>query len=382
MARAVPPAARLAPLVAPLRARLRPAAPGRSRRVGERVHVIAKSVFAAALAWTFARYALRHPDPYYAPLAALFGVYPTVARSVRESAGYAAGFLVAMAVAVPIGELLGPGLAGIVLVLAVGLTLAEARWIGGQGEQIPFLALFALLFGRHDVVDYAAPRVFDVVSGLAVGLAVNALLFPPLHLRPAERAVRDLGRELALALGALADVLADRDGSWARWDERRQRLARCRDQAREACARGEDSMRANPRTRLNAHRRRGERRGAWPPPRVLACLEQVSDEVEGIGATFAEIRELPRESPDLGRIFRLRCARQLRLLARLLRSSRGRSPDRDLLDEARAGQDRLEAPHRAAGTDPPGLWDPRKELVRRTRRLLGDVRELSTRAPG
>ena len=53
-----------------------------------------------------------------------------------------------------------------------------------------FTALFALLLGGHQPFAYITHRLVDVGIGVATGLAVNVLVFPPLQLRPAEQARR------------------------------------------------------------------------------------------------------------------------------------------------------------------------------------------------
>ena len=72
---------------------LRPASSGPSRYWQDRGRLAVKGAIAAVAAWALAAYAAGQPDPYFAPLAALLGVYPTVARSVRESIRYLGGFL-------------------------------------------------------------------------------------------------------------------------------------------------------------------------------------------------------------------------------------------------------------------------------------------------
>ena len=81
-------------------------------------------------AWALARYAVGQPDPYFAPLAALLGVYPTVARSLREGVQYVAGFLLGAALAIPVGVLLGPGIAGIAIIVVAGVLVSGWHRLG------------------------------------------------------------------------------------------------------------------------------------------------------------------------------------------------------------------------------------------------------------
>ena len=109
---------------------LRPASSGPVRYWQQhQVRLAVKGAIAAVGAWALARYAVGQPDPYFAPLAALLGVYPTVARSLREGVRYVAGFLLGAALAIPVGVLLGPGIAGIAVVVIAGvLSAAGTGW--------------------------------------------------------------------------------------------------------------------------------------------------------------------------------------------------------------------------------------------------------------
>ena len=69
-----------------------------------------------------------------------------------------------------------------------------------------FTALFALLLGGHQPYHYVTHRMVDVGIGVATGLAVNVLVFPPLQLRPAEHAIRQWGEDIARALEDLSNA--------------------------------------------------------------------------------------------------------------------------------------------------------------------------------
>src|ERR1700760_4278056 len=127
-----------------LPAPLQPASSGPVRYWQDRGRVAAKCALAGMAAWALARYAVGQPDPYFAPLAALLGVYSTVARSLREGVQYAAGVLLGAALAIPVGILLGPGIAGIAVVVIAGVLVSGWHRLGDQSPQVTFTALFAL----------------------------------------------------------------------------------------------------------------------------------------------------------------------------------------------------------------------------------------------
>ena len=267
-------------LVAPLR----PAAAGPVRYWQDQVRLAVKAAIAAVGAWALARYAVGQSGPYFAPLAALLGVYPTVARSLHQGITYVAGFLLGAALAIPAGLLLGPEMAAIAIVVIGGVLVSGWQRLGDQGPQVTFTALFVLLLGGHQPLHYVTHRMVDVGIGVATGLAVNVVVFPPLQLRPAEHAIRQWGESIARALedlsGAAADLEADTVvKSWPRHDRQLSEAAR---RARAATRNARESLRWNPRARA----RRSVPR---PDGAVLDSLEELT----------ARTRAVARSLPDL-----------------------------------------------------------------------------------
>jgi uncharacterized membrane protein YccC len=267
---------------------LRPAAAGPVRYWQDQVRLAVKAAIAAVGAWALARYAVGQSGPYFAPLAALLGVYPTVARSLRQGIRYVAGFLLGVALAIPAGVLLGPEMAAIAIVVIGGVLISGWQRLGDQGPQVTFTALFALLLGGHQPLHYVTHRMVDVGIGVATGLAVNVLVFPPLQLRPAEHAIRQWGESIARALedlsAAAADLDADADaGAGVKGGGRHDRqLSEAARRARTATRHARESLRWNPRARA----RRSVPR---PDGAVLDSLEELT----------ARTRAVARSLPDL-----------------------------------------------------------------------------------
>src|SRR5689334_4817377 len=268
-------------LVAPLR----PAAAGPVRYWQDQVRLAVKAAIAAVGAWALARYAVGQSGPYFAPLAALLGVYPTVARSLHQGITYVAGFLLGVALAIPAGLLLGPEMAAIAIVVIGGVLVSGWQRLGDQGTQVTFTALFALLLGGHQPLHYVTHRMIDVGIGVAAGLAVNVVVFPPLQLRPAEHAIRQWGESIAHTLEDLSGAAADSDDgadvveAWPRHDRQLSEAAR---RARAAARHARESLRWNPRARA----RRSVPR---PDGAVLDSLEELT----------ARTRAVARSLPDL-----------------------------------------------------------------------------------
>ncbi|MGW3768756.1 FUSC family protein [Actinomadura verrucosospora] len=340
----------------------------------ERAKLTLKAVLAAVTAWLVAKYVFGEPQPYFAPLAALLGVYPTVVRSVRESLAYGGGFVIGAALAIPVGLLVGPNVAGIAIVVVLAMMASGWRRLGAQASQVPFTAVFALLLGGHGVVGYTLPRLADVAVGLVVGLGVNAAVFPPLYLRRGEYAVREMRETLADALGTLADDVVE-PAEWSSlWQERESRLVSVQEQARYAVEQGEASLRANPRAKLRGYRLRWrDVPGQWPAPRLMTMLDHATAYSRSIAATLRRLADAD-EAVVPGEDFLRGYAEVLRTLGGLVRELPD-VPDGEALAEAEKMQDEMERPHLGPRTDAPGLWDPHKELLRLSRLLLDDLRD-------
>ncbi|MGP4026982.1 FUSC family protein [Actinomadura sp. 3N407] len=359
-----------------LRGHLMPFAGG--RYWAERLKLTLKAVVAAVVAWLTAKYLVGHPQPYFAPLAALLGVYPTVARSVKESLAYGAGFALGAGIAIPVGLVIGATTLGIAVVLFVAMMIAGWRRLGDQAPQVAFIALFALLFGGHQVTGYVLPRLGDVMIGLLVGLAVNTVIFPPLYLRRGEYAVGEMRGALAEAMDALAEYFTAPDEARRVWQERESSLLGVQEQTRYAVEQGQASLRANPRARWWGYRFRwGDVPEQWASPAQLNALENAMSYARSIASTL-RLRtdgdgEGDEEGEQIDPDFRQDYAALLRTLADLVRQL-PETPDEETLTEAERMQDELEAPRRGPGTDVGGLWDPYKELLRLSRLLLDQVR--------
>jgi uncharacterized membrane protein YccC len=101
--------------------------------------------------------------------------------------------------------------------LPAGMLIGGWGRLGDQSAQLTFTALFALLPGGHQPLHYLSHRAVDVAIGVATGLAVNLLAFPPLQVRPADHAIRHWGEEIAAALRDHATVATTPDSSGRLW---------------------------------------------------------------------------------------------------------------------------------------------------------------------
>ncbi|WOX16094.1 aromatic acid exporter family protein (plasmid) [Streptomyces sp. N50] len=260
-----------------------------------------KAAFAACLAWAVAGWWLQAPVAFVAPWMAVVLVESTVYRSLahglQQLAAIAVGTVVATAVALVLGGTMVP----MVVVLPTVLLLAQWRRLGSQGIYAATGALFVLTDGQVSMATSGA-RIAEAVFGAVVGIAVNALVRPPVYLRDTRAALKDAADEAERILSTVAEALAD--GEWednaARvWHERALRLGRLVDQARSAIGWSRESMRGN---------HRGLGAGGIPRPGkgyddALAVLDQVAVHIAGVTRTVLEIAlhddETVRTDPQL-----------------------------------------------------------------------------------
>jgi uncharacterized membrane protein YccC len=306
----------------------RPASSGSVRYWQDHTRLAVKGAIAAVVAWVLAKYVAGQTDPYFAPLAALLGVYPTVARSLRESMQYVAGFVLGAALAVPVGLLLGPGTAGIAVIVLAGMLIASWRRLGNQSAQVTFTALFVLLLGGHQPLHYVTHRVSEAAIGVVTGLVINIAVFPPLQLRPAEYAVRQWGNGIADALDFLADAATDPGDSGQRWPEHDDGLFASAQQARSAARHARESLRWNPRASVS-------RQVPRPDTATLGALDALTTRTRAVAGSLIDTTTEDAQ-PHLPASFGKQYASLLHMIAdavRQLADQREHSPsDQELAD--------------------------------------------------
>ncbi|MDX3865890.1 aromatic acid exporter family protein [Streptomyces europaeiscabiei] len=259
------------------------AGPGRERDL---VVQAGKAALAAWVAWAVAGWWLAAPMAFVAPWVAVVLVESTVYRSFAHGLQQLGAIAVGTVVATGVALVLDTTMVTMALVLPTVLLLGQWQRLGSQGVYAATGALFVLTGGEVTVAASAA-RIAEAVFGAVVGVAVNALIRPPVYLRDTRAALRDAAREAEEILDSVADGLAT--GEWdghraGEWHERALRLGRLVDQARAAIGWSRESMRVNP---------RGRRRHAVAPPGeayadALAVLDHVAVHTAGVTRTVWE----------------------------------------------------------------------------------------------
>ncbi|MFC5926327.1 FUSC family protein [Micromonospora vulcania] len=173
---------------------------------------VLEATVAATVAWLLATRLLGHPQPFFAPAAALIVLGQArgqrIRRAVEVILGVAAGVLVADLVV----QALGPGSTWTVFTVIL-LTVLLAVAFGATGVTLVQAAVSALY-----LVVVAPPdgslvpfRFIDALIGGLVALAVSLLVDARHPLAPLATEVRRTSDELAELLGAIAEALSRRD---------------------------------------------------------------------------------------------------------------------------------------------------------------------------
>ncbi|MGW3819712.1 hypothetical protein [Streptomyces sp. NPDC005046] len=265
-----------------------------------------KAAGAAVAAWAVVGVWWQAPMALMAPWTAVALVQGTVVRSMRtgiqQLALITAGTLLATGAAALTGNVMG----AMALALPPAALLGIYNRFGDEGIYAPTTVIFALAYGTLSGEDMAH-RLAETAVGAVIGISVNALLLPPVHLRGVEEALTAMGRENSSLLRMMADDLAAgyAQEDTARWRGRLTQISASLEGLRNARIWNRESYRFNPGRRL--------RRGFRAPPPLdhdaywERFLDRTSAIVDNLAAAAGEERGLAR--PPVGR---------LTLLARLL----------------------------------------------------------------
>jgi hypothetical protein len=337
----------------------------------------AKTTLAAVISWELALRLPGSQPPVLAPLTALLVTQLTLVKTITGSfqrvASVAAGVLLALGVA----DLLGLHWWSVGLVIFVSLAVGQVLKLGSHRIEVSISALLVLTLGGTAGV--ARTRVLETLIGAGVGVVVNAILVPPVYIRPAGEAIYELAGDMAEVLeGAAADLAEGWSGedAYERLREARE-LDRDVGEAREAVGQAEDSLRLNPRRRLvgdpSDELREGMTAlehsvilirglcrslveldtvtgGRGPDPALRAALGQLLGEVAGTVRIFGEHVAASVPGPP---------ANQAPLLRALARS--------------RAVRDRLAKELAAAPGEAPRAWQVHGHLLANVDRLLSEL---------
>lgn len=272
-----------------------------------------KAALAAWVAWMVAGWWLKAPMAFVAPWVAIVLVESTVYRSIAHGLQQVAAIATGTVVATCVAVVLDSPIAAMGLVLPTVVLLGNWQRLGSQGVYAATGALFVLTGGPVTIATSTA-RVAEAVFGAVVGIGVNALIRPPVHLRSTRAALEEAAREAREILDGTAERLTADD-----WDprgadalhERALRLYRLVRQARTAVDRGRESLRANPRRHS---------RVVAPPGQdyddAVTVLDYVAVHITGVTRLMLEACHDDRRKPGPGPRFTEPYAEFLRTSAR------------------------------------------------------------------
>ncbi|HET9996471.1 MAG TPA: aromatic acid exporter family protein [Nocardioides sp.] len=254
---------------------------------------LGKTVLAAVLAWVVAAEVLDLSQPFLAPWAALLVVHATVYRTFSRGLQQVAAAVVAVVLASAIGHIWGTSTWSVAVLMVVCLVVGSVPWFRAETTIVATTGLVVLTTGFSDDA-MLLTRLLDTAIGVAVGLLVNVVVWPPLRSRTAIAAMDRLDDGIGELLVDMARTL--REGptdteTVTEWIDRTRDLDEKIDHAWALVRQAQESSRMNP--------RRGAR-DVRDPQRwrdLLRRMEQAVAEVRSLARTWGA--ELDRgEVPD------------------------------------------------------------------------------------
>lgn len=275
-------------------------------RISQRLHdpvtwasasQLGKTVIAAVVAWVLAVDVFHLAQAFMAPWAALLTVHATVFGTVRRGAQQAGASVLGVLIAFGAWHVFGLGAVSLAAAVLAGLVLGSVRGIQAETTTAA-TAVVVLTTGYIDKSGTLAARLADTGIGIATGLLVNAMVWPPLRDRSAAKQIDviddrvgdllvDIARQLESGLGA-----DDVDGWIARTDQLDDEV----DRAWRVIEEARESGRLNPR-RAVPHRMR-TMEGFVP---IVGRLAQAIAETRSMART---IRIVPVPPEEWDRSFR------------------------------------------------------------------------------
>ncbi|MFI7327398.1 FUSC family protein [Streptomyces rubiginosohelvolus] len=210
------------PRAVPVTTRLRTAMKAALARIAPRLHrpdryqlvQSLKAAAAAIIAWALTGWWLEAPMALMAPWAAVALVQGTVYRSLRTAVQIVLMITAGTLLAAGAAAFTGNTMVAVVVALPLATLLGNLAPVGGQGLYAPTTALFVLAYGSYSW-PAVGHRLLETLVGAAVGIAVNALVLPPVHALHVSRLASALPRGSARLLRDLADGMEDYDASRA-----------------------------------------------------------------------------------------------------------------------------------------------------------------------
>ena len=216
---------------------------------------LAKTVGAAVVAWVVAVDVLHLSQAFMAPWAALLTVQTTVFGTARGGSRQAAASVLGVLIAYGAWRVMGLGFASLGIAVLIGLVVGSVRGVRAETTTAA-TAVVVLTTGYLNKGGMLAARLEDTGIGIAVGLLVNLLVWPPLRDRSAAQRIDAIADRVGALLVDMAAHLGDDAEAGDKWIERTGALRDDVDHAWHVLAEAQESGRFNPRRatpeRMNA----------------------------------------------------------------------------------------------------------------------------------
>ncbi|WP_461162920.1 FUSC family protein [Arthrobacter sp. R4-81] len=250
-----------------------------------RLQLAAKAALAAGLSFLIAPWmpGSAAEYPYYAPLGALVVMYENVAGSMRQGLQTLIGLGLGIGLAFMLVSLGQPSPLTVAVVMGLGIMLAGLPRLGAGRDWIPTAALLVLLVGGHNPDDFSFGYLLQMGAGVAVGIAVNLLVFPPLHFNAMAVSLADFRRALAQQISDMGEAVEEKwPPEHEDWSRRSDELSRSARSLRAAVEKADASRRANPRRKFHP-------RDVNLDYRNLRDLERITFHVQDMTEVLADV---------------------------------------------------------------------------------------------
>lgn len=259
--------------------------------------LIFKTAVAAGIAWAVGGQVTGAPNPALAPLAAVLVVEATVFQTLQAGLRRVVGVVLGVLLALVLGRSLGLNAWSLMFVVLLALVVGRIARLGGQTSQVAVSALLVMAIGDA-IPGYAQERVYETLLGALVGVLVNALIAPPVHVHAARDSLAAMARKLSQLLVDIGEQLSREDVVFAP-ARTKELLWTARDfheqvaEIREELDRASESLRYNPRRSVFvSHARK-------PAPAALLvrakaateAVDHIVDQTSGIARALADIGE-------------------------------------------------------------------------------------------
>ncbi|MFI8793727.1 hypothetical protein [Streptomyces sp. NPDC055105] len=219
-------------------------------------------------------------------------VYGSVTQAARRSVTQVAG----VAVAVGATPFLGSALSGSAGVLIVAV-IAGGRRASDDRLHVATTALLTLTAVTAGPIGNTIASTAEILTGAAVGIAVNALVLPPMNAGESDAAVRELARAMGAFLREMGGGLREHQHvvRAQEWQERGRELERRVADVNERLLQAQESLRWNSRVLLH------DGRPVVADVEVFQALQTVALQVRGIAWTL--VHNAPYAEGQLGQLF-------------------------------------------------------------------------------